>query len=114
MPTFSRRTLKRCGARLGAAQVIAELDELASLANTRRVTKVVNMHEAKSTLSKLVEEAEAGEEIILARAGQPVVRLVPVRAGKPRQLGQWKGRVRMADDFDAPLPDDVLAGFEGR
>jgi len=75
--------------------------------------KVVNMHEAKSTLSKLVEEAESGEEIVIARAGEPVVRLVPVRR-KARKLGQWKGKVTMADDFDAPLPPEVLADWEGR
>lgn len=92
---------------------MADLDTLARLANDLGVTKIVNMHEAKSTLSKLVEEAEAGEEIILARAGEPVVRLVPVRAAKQRTLGQWKGRVRMAEDFDAPLPADVLDSFEG-
>ncbi len=51
--------------------------------------KIVNMHEAKSTLSKLVEAAEAGEDVVLARAGKPVVRLVPVLRGQPRRLGQW-------------------------
>lgn len=78
------------------------------------MTKIVNMHEAKSNLSKLVEEAEAGEEVILARAGQPAVRLVPVRRRGRRKLGAWKGKVVMADDFDAPLPDAVLAAWEGR
>jgi prevent-host-death family protein len=78
------------------------------------VTKIVNMHEAKSMLSKLVAEAESGAEIVIARAGKPVVRLVPIRALAKRTLGQWKGRVKMADDFDAPLPDDLLDAFEGR
>jgi prevent-host-death family protein len=77
------------------------------------VAKIVNMHEAKSNLSRLVEEAEAGEEIVLARAGKPVVKLVPVRAIQPRQLGRWKGRVVMSDDFDAPLPAEDLAAWEG-
>lgn len=66
------------------------------------------MHEAKTTLSQLVEQAEAGEEILLARAGRPVARIVALR-GERRRLGAWSGRVRMADDFDAPLPDDLLA-----
>lgn len=62
------------------------------------------MHEAKSTLSQLVEQAEQGEEILIARAGEPVARIVALRSGTRRVLGQWRGRVRMADDFDAPLP----------
>jgi prevent-host-death family protein len=77
------------------------------------MAKIVNMHDAKSNLSRLVEEAEAGEEIVLARAGEPVVRLVPVRGVKRRRLGAWKGKVFMADDFDAPLPEDELAAWEG-
>lgn len=75
------------------------------------MAKVVNMHEAKSMLSKLVEEAEAGEEIILARAGEPAVRLVPVRAGRRRQLGRWRGKVQMAEDFAAPLPEEMLRSW---
>jgi prevent-host-death family protein len=66
--------------------------------------KVVNMHEAKTTLSQLVEQAERGEEILIARAGEPVARIVALRTATRRVLGQWRGRVRMADDFDAPLP----------
>jgi len=71
------------------------------------------MHEAKTTLSQLVEMAERGEEIVIARAGEPVVRLVALRAGKRRTLGQWRGKVRMAEDFDAPLTRDELALWEG-
>jgi prevent-host-death family protein len=78
------------------------------------VAKIVNMHEAKSNLSRLVEEAEAGEEIILARAGKPVAKLVPIRVAAPRRLGRWKGRVVMSDDFDAPLPAEDLSAWEGR
>ncbi|HLK35194.1 MAG TPA: type II toxin-antitoxin system prevent-host-death family antitoxin [Polyangiaceae bacterium] len=78
------------------------------------MTKLVNMHEAKTNLSKLVEEAEAGEDVVLARAGRPVVRLVPVREARRRRLGGWKGKVRMGKDFDAPLPDDLLRAWEGR
>ena len=70
--------------------------------------KIVNMHEAKSTLSQLVAEAEAGEEVILARDGTPVAKLMPIRAARRRRLGLWKGKVRMSADFDAPLPRDML------
>jgi prevent-host-death family protein len=77
------------------------------------VVKVVNMHEAKTTLSQLVEQVEGGEEIILARAGTPVARLVPLHPPGPRVLGQWRGRVRMSDDFDAPLPSEDLAAWSG-
>jgi prevent-host-death family protein len=75
--------------------------------------KIVNMHEAKTSLSQLVEQAERGEEIVIARAGQPIARLVALRVGAKRTLGQWKGRVRMADDFDAPLSDEDLAVWSG-
>ena len=78
------------------------------------MSKVVNMHDAKSNLSRLVEEVEAGGEIILARAGKPVARLVPIRSSGRRRLGRWKGKVEMSDDFDAPLPAAELAAWEGR
>ena len=71
------------------------------------------MHEAKTTLSQLVEQVERGEEVILARAGKPVARLVPMTEARPRVLGAWRGRVRVSDDFDAPLPDDELARWAG-
>ena len=63
------------------------------------------MHEAKTTLSQLVEQAERGEDILIARAGEPIAKIVGLRAGVRRTLGQWRGRVEMADDFDNPLPD---------
>jgi prevent-host-death family protein len=73
--------------------------------------KVTNIHEAKSQLSKLVDRALKGEEVIIARAGTPMVRLVPVRENEsPRKGGQWKGKVRIAEDFDV-LPDDVALSF---
>lgn len=71
------------------------------------------MHEAKTTLSHLVEQAERGEEVILARAGKPVARIVAIRNTGRRTLGQWRGRVRMSDDFDAPLPEAELAAWLG-
>lgn len=73
-----------------------------------------NMHEAKTHLSRLAERAAAGEEIVIARNGTPVARLVPVAERKPRRLGFWAGRVHIRDDFDDPLPEDVQAAFEGR
>ncbi|MBX3275292.1 MAG: type II toxin-antitoxin system Phd/YefM family antitoxin [Sandaracinaceae bacterium] len=78
------------------------------------MTKIVNMHEAKTSLSKLVEEAERGEDILLARAGRVVARIVALRPGRTRELGQWKGKVRMAEDFDAPLEEEDLSLWEGR
>ena len=71
------------------------------------------MHEAKTTLSQLLEQVESGEEVVLARAGQPVARIVAIRGGSRRRLGQWKGRVRMSDDFDAPLPEADLRDWTG-
>ena len=71
------------------------------------------MHEAKTTLSQLVEQVENGEEVVLARAGTPVARIVPLERPQPRVLGQWRGRIKMADDFDAPLPDDELTAWTG-
>jgi len=75
---------------------------------------VVNLYEAKSRLSALVERAAAGEEIIIAKAGHPRARLVPFACVKqPREPGGWEGRVWIADDFDEPLPPDILEAFTG-
>ena len=71
------------------------------------------MHEAKTTLSQLVEQVERGEEIVLARAGKPVARIVAIRDAARRTLGQWRGQVRMSADFDAPLSADDLAAWNG-
>lgn len=74
--------------------------------------KSVNIHQAKTHLSRLVARVEDGEEITLARAGRPVARLVPYRARRePRRLGIWKDRVRISPDFDAPLPE-IAEAFE--
>jgi prevent-host-death family protein len=68
--------------------------------------KSVNVHDAKTHLSRLLERVEAGEEITLARAGRPVARLVPyVRRSEPRPLGLLKGKIVIHDDFDDPLPE---------
>jgi prevent-host-death family protein len=77
--------------------------------------RTVNIHAAKTHLSRLVEDAAAGEEIIIAKAGKPLARLCPLdaRPGK-RKLGVLEGKLRIPDDFDAPLPDWLLDAFEGR
>lgn len=72
-----------------------------------------NVHEAKTHLSRLLEKVAEGEEVVIAKAGVPVARLVPVRAATKRELGFERGRVFIADDFDAPLPAEVLERFEG-
>jgi len=74
--------------------------------------KTVNMHEAKTHLSRLVEEAAEGTEIIIAKAGKPRARLVPCApARKPRKLGWLKGKIWISDDFDVPLPDEMLRAY---
>ncbi|MGH9783185.1 MAG: type II toxin-antitoxin system Phd/YefM family antitoxin [Terriglobia bacterium] len=76
--------------------------------------KRVNIHQAKTELSKLVERAEAGEEVIIARAGRPAAKLVPLtRARGPRRLGLLDGKFKIPDDFNEPLPGSVLRAFEG-
>jgi len=73
----------------------------------------VNTHEAKTQLSKLLARVQAGEEIVIARAGTPVARLVPIQSHVGnRQPGTAMGRVEMTDDFDAPLPEELLNTFE--
>jgi prevent-host-death family protein len=78
------------------------------------MSKITNLYEAKTHLSELVERAAAGEEIIIAKAGRPKARLMPLeKHARPRKPGAWKGAVWIADDFDAPLPEEILRGFEG-
>jgi prevent-host-death family protein len=78
------------------------------------VTLEVNIHEAKTHLSKLLQRVMAGEEIIIAKSGTPVARIVPiVAATKKRIPGSARGKIRIAPDFDAPLPEAVLQEFEG-
>ena len=73
--------------------------------------KSVNVHEAKTHLSRLLAEVEKGKEIILARDGKPVAKLIPLPARKPRVFGKGRGKTWMSEDFDAPLPDDLLDLF---
>ena len=76
--------------------------------------KVVNIYEAKTHLSKLVDEAAAGREVVIAKAGVPRARLVPVEPPRRRRTpGGARGRIRIAADFDAPLPPEILAAFLG-
>ena len=77
--------------------------------------KQVNIHQAKTALSKLVKRAEAGEEVVIARAGKPAAKLVPLTEVRGRRrLGLLDGRFKIPDDFNAPLPESVLRAFEGR
>jgi len=79
------------------------------------VKTTVNIHAAKTNFSRLVERAAAGEEIVIARAGKPLARLVPLNApSRPRVPGLLKGKIQIPDDFDAPLPEEMLATFERR
>ena len=74
----------------------------------------VNIHEAKTHLSRLLQRVAGGEEITIARAGKPVARLISVTVSATvRPLGMDQGRFRVPDDFNAPLPADLLAAFEG-
>lgn len=75
--------------------------------------KQVNVHEAKTRLSQLLAEVESGREIVVARNGKPVAKLVPFQAEtkKTFRLGTWKGRIWMSPDFDAPLSKEELKGW---
>ena len=75
----------------------------------------INIHEAKTHLSRLVDEVSAGAEIVIAKAGKPMARLIPFqRRSSRRKLAALAGRFSVPDNFDAPLPSDVLDDFEGR
>ncbi len=77
------------------------------------MSKIVNMHEAKTHLSRLAERAARGEEIVIARNGRPLARLGPLEAPRERRLGLWSGQVSLSDDFDAPLPAEIQRHFDG-
>ena len=75
--------------------------------------KKVNIYEAKTQLSRLVEEAASGEDVVIARAGRPVARLTRLqKTGRKRRLGLLDGRFKIPDDFNRPLPEEVLRTFE--
>jgi len=76
--------------------------------------KTYNVHAAKTHLSRLIEEAAAGEEVVIARAGKPVARLLPFEPRtEPRRPDLLKGKIWIADDFDDPLPEEIMAAFRG-
>lgn len=74
---------------------------------------MVSLYDAKTRLSSLVDEAAAGAEIVIAKNGKPLAKLVPYRVTARRKPGRLKGKIWMGDDFDAPLPSQVLEGFLG-
>ena len=75
----------------------------------------VNIHRAKTEFSRLVDLAVGGEEVVIAKAGKPVARLVPyVTKGTVRRPGRLRGKIRIKKNFDAPLPKELLDGFEGK
>ena len=75
----------------------------------------VNIHEAKTHFSRLLERVAVGEEVIIAKAGKPMARLSPIAAPvRKKHLGLLRGRIKVADDFNTPLDDAVLGLFEGR
>ena len=77
-------------------------------------TLQLNLYDAKTQLSALVDQAAAGAEIIIAKGGKPMAKLVPYRKTTKRKPGSARRKIWMAEDFNAPLPDAVLAGFEGK
>lgn len=74
--------------------------------------RTVNIHEAKTHFSKLVDAVIHGHEIVIAMAGKPVAKLGPISKQPKRKLGVLKGKIKVAKDFDAPLPEDILSDFE--
>lgn len=78
------------------------------------VSKEVNVHEAKTHLSRLLAEVEQGEEIVIGRAGRPIARLVPYRRSPERRVpGAWRGRGHLPDEFFDELPEEMAAAFRG-
>lgn len=79
------------------------------------MTKFVKLYDAKTQLSDLVERAARGEEIVIAKGNVPKARLVPLGTKTAQRTpGGWQGRLWVSDDFDAPLPRDVVDGFKGQ
>ena len=77
--------------------------------------EIINIHQAKTNLSQLLSRVELGEEIVISNRGIPIAKLVPFRTSQDRRssLGQDRGKFIVPDDFNAPLPEDILAAFEG-
>jgi prevent-host-death family protein len=78
--------------------------------------KPVNIYDAKTRFSQLVDKAASGEDVVVCRNGKPIVRITRLEGAQKQRLvfGVLKGKLKIAPDFDAPLPPDVLASFEGR
>ena len=77
--------------------------------------ETVNIYEAKTRLSQLVDKAASGQDVVVSRNGKPLARLTQLKPPKRQiKFGLLKGKIRISADFDAPLPEDTLAGFEGR
>jgi prevent-host-death family protein len=77
------------------------------------MTKSVGVHEAKTHLSRLLDDVVAGEEVVITRRGEQIATLVPVRSSDQRKFGTERGRLVVPDDFVDPLPDDLLDEFDG-
>lgn len=77
------------------------------------MARIINIHEAKTHLSKIIDEVAAGSEVIIAKAGKPMARLAPLTGViRPKKLGLLKGKLKVPDDFNKPLDDSELAAFE--
>jgi prevent-host-death family protein len=75
---------------------------------------VINIHEAKTHLSRLLARVVGGEEIVIGKSGKPIAKIVPFTAkSEPRKPGFWKGKVKMAKNFDDPLPEEIMRVFRG-
>ena len=94
---------------------MVDLTKKLNFATLVNMTKVVKLYDAKTHLSDLVERAAQGEEFIIAKGEEPKARLIPVaREARQRVPGAWEGRLWISEDFDAPLPPEVSAAFEGK
>jgi prevent-host-death family protein len=74
--------------------------------------RIVNMHEAKTHFSKLVDSVMNGNEVVIAMAGKPVAKLISIEKKPKRRPGALKGKIKIAKDFEDPLPEDILSDFE--
>jgi prevent-host-death family protein len=103
---------RRCN-EIDSSLLVGQLGQFVRSAEGIVMTDTVNLYDAKTNLSKLVDRAAAGEEIVIAKAGKPKAKLVPYRTGKKRRGGQnLLGISYIAEDFDAPLPPEIQKYFE--
>ena len=93
--------------------MLINLTKLSRAITLVNMTKYIKLYDAKTHLSSLVDRAAKGEEFIIAKGNEPMARLVPIsKRGMRRSPGGWEGRISISDDFDAPLPDELLRGFK--